>query len=332
MRWPRLVRPTNTAARVLPFTSPDLYALAPVLMSLKECLTKAQGDPAVKAVVVTGAQGKFSAGFDITHLAKLQATGSQEDFGTDVNAFLIKLLEAGPKPSVAGAPASGGTWSLRHKAQCADSLYPTLALPVALPAIANVALGGGLEVAMACNARVVTKGAQLGLPELQLGAAVAGDCAAAPWPLPPSNFFCALRVLTLRVWPGIIPGFGGTARLPRLVGLEKGLTMMLRSKNIKVSDGRTVCCHPRGRCSLGVSPSQAEEALKSGLVDVVVAKPEDLLATAKALALDIANGVKPKVQALRKADKLPNMMARLSGGWRGVRATCADTRPQPLRR
>ena len=36
----------------------------------------------------------------------------------------------------------------------------------------NVALGGGLEVAMACNARVTNKGAQLGLPELQLGAAV----------------------------------------------------------------------------------------------------------------------------------------------------------------
>ena len=85
----------------------------PVLMSLKECLAKAQADAAVKAIVVTGAQGKFSAGFDITHLAKLQATGSQEDFGTDVNAFLIKLLEAGPKPSVAGALAKRGAWSLR---------------------------------------------------------------------------------------------------------------------------------------------------------------------------------------------------------------------------
>jgi len=207
---------------IVTLANPPMNALAPsVLMSLKECLTKAQADPAVKAIVVTGAQGKFSAGFDITHLAKLQATGSQEDFGTDVNAFLIRLLEAGAKPSVA--------------------------------AIANVALGGGLEVAMACNARIATKGAQLGLPELQLG---------------------------------IIPGFGGTARLPRLVGLEKGLTMMLRSKNIK-----------------------AEEAMKSGLIDSIVAKPEDLLPAAKALALDIANGTKPKVQALKKADKLPNMMA-----------------------
>lgn len=56
--------------------------------------------------------------------------------------------------------------------------------------------------------------------------------------------------------------------------------------------------------------AQAEEALKSGLVDSVVAKPEDLLPAAKALALDIANGAKPRVQALKKTDKLPNMMAR----------------------
>ena len=55
---------------------------------------------------------------------------------------------------------------------------------------------------------------------------------------------------------------------------------------------------------------QAEEAMKSGLIDSIVAKPEDLLPAAKALALDIANGTKPKVQALKKADKLPNMMAR----------------------
>ena len=80
-------------------------------------------------------------------------------------------------------------------------------------------------------------------------------------------------------------------------------------------------------------PCQAEEALKSGLVDVVVGKPEDLLATAKALALDIANGVKPKVQALRKTDKLPNMMARLElggGGESDRHVLTQDTQPQAL--
>jgi len=61
----------------------------------------------------------------------------------------------------------------------------------------GVALGGGLEVAMACNARVCASGTRLGLPELQLG---------------------------------IIPGFGGTQRLPRLVGLQKAIEMMLTSQ------------------------------------------------------------------------------------------------------
>ena len=60
-----------------------------------------------------------------------------------------------------------------------------------------MALGGGLEVAMACNARVCVPGTRLGLPELQLG---------------------------------IIPGFGGTQRLPRLVGLQKAIEMMLTSQ------------------------------------------------------------------------------------------------------
>ncbi len=74
-----------------------------MLVALKDSLTQAQADARVKAIVLTGAAGKFSAGFDITHLAKQQAGGPVEDFGVDVNAFLIKLLEAGAKPTVAGA-------------------------------------------------------------------------------------------------------------------------------------------------------------------------------------------------------------------------------------
>ncbi len=76
-----------------------------MLVSLKESLTAAQADARVKAIVLVGAAGKFSAGFDITHLAKQQSGGPVEDFGVDVNAFLIKLLEAGAKPTVAGAAA-----------------------------------------------------------------------------------------------------------------------------------------------------------------------------------------------------------------------------------
>ena len=68
-----------------------------------------------------------------------------------------------------------------------------------IAAIHGAALGGGLELAMSCHLRLVTEDAKLGLPELQLG---------------------------------IIPGFGGTQRLPKYVGTGRALEMMLTSEPI----------------------------------------------------------------------------------------------------
>ncbi|MEG0258951.1 MAG: enoyl-CoA hydratase [Lysinibacillus sp.] len=68
-----------------------------------------------------------------------------------------------------------------------------------IAAIHGAALGGGLELAMSCHMRFVTEKAKLGLPELQLG---------------------------------IIPGFGGTQRLPRYVGVAKAAEMMFTSEPI----------------------------------------------------------------------------------------------------
>ena len=175
----------------------------------------------MKAIVVTGARGKFSGGFDITQL-RARTEGKPVENMSDFNAVLNASVEAGPKPTVA--------------------------------AIENLALGGGLEVAMACNARVATPKAQLGLPELQLG---------------------------------VIPGFGGTQRLPRLVGLPKALEMMLKSK-----------------------PIAAEEALKLGLVDEI-APASNLLAAAMTLARDIAEKRKPRAMASFRSDKLPRAGAEL---------------------
>lgn len=73
---------------------------------------------------------------------------------------------------------------------------------------------------------------------------------------------------------GILPGFGGTQRLPRLVGLQQAIQMMLTSKPIK-----------------------DKAALKLGLVDSVV-PAENLLAAAKSLALEIAEGLKPRNYSL----------------------------------
>ena len=68
-----------------------------------------------------------------------------------------------------------------------------------IAAIHGAALGGGLELAMACHMRIVTEKAKLGLPELQLG---------------------------------LIPGFAGTQRLPRYVGMPKAAEMLLTSEPI----------------------------------------------------------------------------------------------------
>ncbi|KAL8105359.1 hypothetical protein AgCh_029234 [Apium graveolens] len=163
-----------------------------------------------------GEKGKFSGGFDITAFGGLQGGKSQTPKrGYVAIEILSDTVEAAKKPSVA--------------------------------AIDGLALGGGLEVAMSCHARISTPYAQLGLPELQLG---------------------------------IIPGFGGTQRLPRLVGLAKSLEMMLTSKPVK-----------------------GEEALSLGLVDAV-ASPAELISTARRWALDILERRKPWVATLYKTDKL----------------------------
>ena len=82
---------------------------------------------------------------------------------------------------------------------------------------------------------------------------------------------------------GVIPGFGGTQRLPRLVGLQKALAMMLQSKPIK-----------------------AEEGHKLGLVDAVAPPGEPLMAAAMKLATDIAEKRVPRSMAFYKTDKLPD--------------------------
>ncbi|XP_050150582.1 peroxisomal fatty acid beta-oxidation multifunctional protein AIM1-like [Malus sylvestris] len=72
-------------------------------------------------------------------------------------------------------------------------------------AVEGLALGGGLEWALRCHARVAAPRTQLGLPELSLG---------------------------------VIPGLGGTQRLPKLVGLQKAIEMMLSSKPILSEEGK----------------------------------------------------------------------------------------------
>ncbi|KAG6664261.1 glyoxysomal fatty acid beta-oxidation multifunctional protein MFP-a-like isoform X1 [Carya illinoinensis] len=188
-----------------------------VFRSLKENYEEALGRDDVKAIVITGAKGNFCGGFDVTAIEGSQGGTMEKEQRPGYMAVevITDIFEAARKPSVA--------------------------------AIDGLAMGGGLETAMACHARISTPTAQLGLPELTLG---------------------------------LIPGLGGTQRLPRLVGLSKALGMMLTSEVV-----------------------QGDEACSWGLVDAIVS-PDDLVNTARRWALDILDRRRPWVASLYKNDKI----------------------------
>ncbi|XP_047085149.1 peroxisomal fatty acid beta-oxidation multifunctional protein-like [Lolium rigidum] len=117
-------------------------------------------------------------------------------------------------------------------------------------AVQGLAACGGLELTMGCHARIATPEAQLGLPDLSLG---------------------------------FIPGFGGTQRLPRLVGLPKAIEIMLQSKFI-----------------------MAKEAKECGLIDELCSHDE-LIKVSRFWALEIANCRKPWIRSLVRTDRLGSL-------------------------
>jgi enoyl-CoA hydratase len=151
----------------------------------------------------------------------------------DDSVRVVIMTGAGEKSFVSGAdiaeiaehtPTSAVKMS--ERGQRAFRRLETMGKP-SIAAINGYALGGGLELAMSCSIRVAAETAKLGLPEVGLG---------------------------------VIPGYGGTQRLPRIVG--RGIA------NDMILTGR---------------PVGADEALRLGLVSQVVA-PEDLMKTARKMA------------------------------------------------
>ncbi|WP_040502695.1 fatty acid oxidation complex subunit alpha FadJ [Idiomarina xiamenensis] len=159
----------------------------------------------------------------------------QLEGNSDINGVVISSGKA--SSFIAGADigmidaceTAGDTESLARQGQAMFDRIEQLPVPV-VAAIHGACLGGGLELAMACHYRVCSddERTQLGLPEVKLG---------------------------------LLPGSGGTQRLPRIVGIQQGLTMILTGKQLR--------------------PKQAR---KAGLVDDVVPR-SILLEAAKQLAL-----------------------------------------------
>jgi len=150
-----------------------MNVLTPAFMqALDECIDKVATDAAVKGAIITSAKSSFVAGADLKDLVGVFSRGQGPaeiyEFARSFTLIFRKLETCG-KPFVAG--------------------------------INGTALGGGLELALACHYRVAIDDpkTRLGLPEVQVG---------------------------------LLPGAGGTQRLPRMIGSEKALPLMVEGTHL----------------------------------------------------------------------------------------------------
>ena len=199
---------------VITLDGPPVNALSFNIRTLiADGLENAFNDDSIEAVVITGRGAAFCGGADVTEF------NSGKMFTAPNLADLFEQIENAPKPVIA--------------------------------AINGLALGGGLELAMACHYRVAVAQAPLGLPEVKLG---------------------------------ILPGAGGTQRLPRLVGVERALNMIVSG-----------------------NPVTARELADSGLLDEVV--EADVLVAAMAFAQRAASERLPLQKARDLKIEFPNAEA-----------------------
>ncbi len=201
---------------VLTLDNPPVNALGvPLVSALHARLVEGLADASLTAFVLTGAGRMFIAGADIREFNQPRRPDAPN------LRQVIAMIEGADKPFVA--------------------------------AINGVAAGGGLELALACHARITQPRARVGLPEVKLG---------------------------------LLPGAGGTQRLPRLIGVEAAAELIVGGELVP-----------------------GERALKLGIVDGVVA-PEELVAAAVAEAEKLAASGKPLRRASALEDKVKEARAK----------------------
>ena len=205
---------------------PPVNAIDPqTLYELEGAVDEFLADPIAKIAIIASANlTVFVSGADVSAFAGIAKTGKIGEFILRGQTLFNKIA-ASPKPIIA--------------------------------AINGLALGGGLELALACILRIASERAKFGLPEINLG---------------------------------IIPGWGGTQRLPRIVGRAKAAEMILLGETIS-----------------------AQEALRLNLVNKLVPR-NDVLGTAQEIAKRIAGKSEAAVRAALEAIRTATEMMDLADG------------------
>ena len=182
-----------------------------VTLALSERLIEVTKDlerDEVRAVVLTGTGGTFCAGADIKEFASVRDRVVEKKLARENDAFGgIELLS---KPTIA--------------------------------AIEGAALGGGCEIALACDLRVMAEDARIGLPEVKLG---------------------------------VVPGSGGLYRLPRLIGPARSMELMYLGEPVGADEAERI-----GLVNT-VAPAGEALARAVGLAREIVSRPREAVATIK---------------------------------------------------
>jgi len=211
MEYKHLILEKEDELAIVKINRPPVNALnSEVVTEIHQMFDELEKDEQVKVIILTGEGKAFVAGADISEMVDFGPEGGAE-FSKKGQAAFDKI-ENTPKPVIA--------------------------------AINGFALGGGCEIAMACDIRIAVEGAKLGQPEVNLG---------------------------------VIPGFAGTQRLPRLVGKGKAKELIFTGNMVT-----------------------AEEAEQIGLVNQVLTA-EELMNTAKEMAKTIASKGPAAVRAAKLA-------------------------------
>jgi len=212
MKFENIILKTSGHVAVITLNRPkSLNAVTSnMLLDINSALEKIESDKMIRALVLTGGEKVFSAGFDIKEVSTIKTSA-------DANLFLSNIHQS-------------------------YNRLAALEIPV-ITAASGLTFGGGFELALACDYRIASDTAKFALPEINLG---------------------------------LIPGAGGTQRLPRIIGVGRANEMLFT----------------------GV-PVSAQKALEMGLVNCVTT-PDGLIDKAIKMAEQVASKPSFALKVIKK--------------------------------